>query len=319
MRIGFVSDSLGHLPFEAVLDHAVRLGVAGVEVNTGGWSTAPHFDLAGMIVDAGKRRAFLAAFADRGLEVVALNANGNPLHPTDPAQAACLKDTIRLAGQMGIGTVCTMSGLPEGASGDRMPNWVVSSWPPETQSTLHYQWQDRLFPFWHEIADLARQCGLDRIALEMHGNQLVYNVPTLRRLRAEVGPVLGANLDPSHLFWMGADPLIAAEALGAAIYHVHGKDTYLNAPIQATTSLLENGGLMDISARSWSYITLGFGHGEEWWRQFCYRLKMSGYDGWISIEHEDVLLNTLEGLERSVAVLRGVIPVRPADYALQAI
>lgn len=319
MKLGFVSDSLGSLPFDEMLDHAARLGVQGIEVNTGGWSTAPHFDLAAMTADAGKRRTFQKAFTDRGLEVIALNANGNPLHPTDPKQGACLRDTIRLAGEMGIKKVCTMSGLPEGRAGDLMPNWVVSSWPPETQAILRYQWEEKLFPFWAEIVTLAKASGVEQIALELHGNQVVYNVPSLLKLRAEVGPIVGANLDPSHLFWMGADPLIAAEALGAAVYHVHAKDTFLNAPKQATTSLLENGSLMDIPGRSWSYITLGFGHGEEWWRQFCYRLKMAGYDGWLSIEHEDVLLNGLEGLEKSVALLQGVMPQAPADYAPQAI
>ena len=319
MKLGFVSDSLGGLPFDAMLDHAARLGVQGVEVNTGGWSTAPHFDLAAMKADAGKRRGFLRAFADRGLEVIALNANGNPLHPTDPKQGQCLRDTIRLAGEMGIRKVCTMSGLPEGRAGDLMPNWVVSSWPPETQAILRYQWEEKLFPFWAEIVALAKASGVEQIALELHGNQVVYNVPSLLKLRAEVGPVVGANLDPSHLFWMGADPLIAAEALGEAVYHVHAKDTFLNAPKQATTSLLENGSLMDIPGRSWSYITLGFGHGEEWWRQFCYRLKMGGYDGWLSIEHEDVMLNALEGLEKSVVLLQAVMPNSPADYAPQAI
>jgi len=130
----------------------------------------------------------------------------------------------------------------------------------------------------------------------LHGNQCFYNVPSLLKLRAAVGPLVGANLDPSHLVWMGADPLVATEALGAALYHVHAKDTLLNAPVHATTSLLENGSLTDIPARVWSHITLGFGHGEEWWRQFCYRLRMAGYDGWLSIEHEDVLLNSLGGM-----------------------
>ena len=319
MKLGFVSDSLGGLPFDALLDQAARLGVQGVEVNTGGWSTAPHFDLGTMKASAPARRAFATAFADRGLEVIALNANGNPLHPTDPCQADCLRDTIRIAGELGITTVCTMSGLPAGSAADRMPNWVVSSWPPETQAILRYQWEDVLLPFWAGIADLARASGVERIALELHGNQLVYNVPTLLRLRAAVGPVIGANLDPSHLFWMGADPLAAAGALGDAIYHVHAKDTFLNAPKQATTSLLETGSLMDIPARSWSYITLGFGHGEEWWRQFCYRLKMAGYDGWLSIEHEDVMLNGLEGLEKSVALLKGLMPTKAADYRPQGI
>lgn len=319
MKLGFVSDSLGGMGFETMLDHAARMGVSGVEVNTCGWSTAPHFDLAVMRKDAGARRGFAKAFAERGLEIIALNANGNPLHPTDPAQGEGLRDTIRLAGDMGIKTVCTMSGLPAGGPGDTMPNWVVSSWPPETQAILRYQWQEKLLPFWTEIAALARENGVERIALELHGNQCVYNVPSLLKLRQAIGPVIGANLDPSHLFWMGADPLAAAEALGAAIYHVHAKDTMLNAPVQATTSLLENGSLMDIPARSWSYITLGFGHGETWWRQFCYRLKMAGYDGWLSVEHEDVLLNALEGLEKSVALLKGVMPSAPADYKPQEI
>jgi len=314
MKLGFVSDSLGQLSFTELLDEAQRLGVEGVEVNTGGWSTAPHFDLAEMKADAGKRRAFLAEFETRGLEVISLNANGNPLHPTQPEQSACLRDTIRVAGEMGIRKVCTMSGLPAGRDGDLMPNWVVSSWPPETQAILRYQWEEKLVPFWAEIVALAKQHGVEQIALELHGNQLVYNVPSLLRLRDAVGPVVGANLDPSHLFWMGADPLVAAERLGGAVYHVHAKDTFLNAPVQATTSLLENGSLMDIPARSWSYITLGFGHGEEWWRQFIYRLKMGGYDGWLSIEHEDVLLNSLEGLEKSVALLRGVMPSKAPDY-----
>ena len=46
---------------------------------------------------------------------------------------------------------------------------------------------------------------------------------------------------------------------------------------------------------------------------------MAGYDGWLSIEHEDVLLNGLEGLERSVALLQGVLPTAPADFVPQAI
>ncbi len=319
MKIGFVSDSLGGLSLTDLLDHAARLQVQGVEVNTCGWSTAPHFDLKSMIGNGAGQKAFQAEFAARGLEIISLNANGNPLHPTDSAQGQGLKDTIRVAGEMGIKTVCTMSGLPAGSANDSLPNWVVSSWPPETQTILKYQWEEKLLPFWSEISELARANGVERIALELHGNQCVYNVPSLLKLRAAIGPVIGANLDPSHLFWMGADPLAAAEALGAAIFHVHAKDTMLNAPVQATTSLLENGSLTDIPARSWSYITLGFGHGEQWWRQFCYRLKMAGYDGWLSIEHEDVLLNSLEGLEKSVALLNGVMPSAPADFKVQDI
>ncbi|MDE0307162.1 MAG: sugar phosphate isomerase/epimerase [Albidovulum sp.] len=319
MKLGFVSDSLGGMPFDELLDNAARIGVDGIEVNTCGWSTAPHFDLETMLGNPAAQAAFKTAFVDRRLEIISLNANGNPLHPADPAQGKGLKDTILAAGEMGITTVCAMSGLPEGNATDLMPNWAVSSWPPETQEILRCQWEERLIPFWEDIVALARESGVGKIALELHGNQCVYNVPGLKKLREAVGPSVGANLDPSHLFWMGADPLIAAETLGDAVYHVNAKDAMLNAPVQATTSRLENGSLLDIPARSWSYITLGFGHGEEWWRRFCYRLKMAGYDGWLSLEHKDVLLNSLEGLEKSVALMQEVLPSAPADYQPQEI
>lgn len=315
MKLAFVSDSLGGYSLQDMLSHAQRLGVSGVEVNASGWTTSPHFDLQEMLASPGARKAYRREFEARGLEIISLNANGNPLHPADPSQAQGLKDTIRAAGEMGIATVCAMSGLPAGTATDTMPNWVVSTWPPETQAILKYQWEEKLIPFWTEVVVLARENGVEKIALELHGNQCVYNVPSLVKLREAVGPSVGANLDPSHLFWMGADPLAAVDVLGDAIYHVHAKDTMLNAPVQATTSLLENGGLADIPARSWSYVTLGFGHGEEWWRQFCFRLGMIGYDGWLSIEHEDLIFNSLEGLEKSVNLLQGMMPVAASDYA----
>ena len=141
MKLGFVSDSLGGMPFKELLQQASRMGVSGIEVNTGGWSTAPHFDLAKMQESKQAQKDFLQAFADHGLEVISLNANGNPLHPTDKKQGVCLHDTIRVAGEMGIKKVCTMSGLPAGSAHDVMPNWIVASWPPETQTMLNYQWE----------------------------------------------------------------------------------------------------------------------------------------------------------------------------------
>ena len=317
MKIGFVSDSLAHLSFEAVLDTAVEQELSGVEVNTGGWSSAPHFDLERMTESADARKAFRAAFEERGLEVIALNANGNQLHPVaGQEQSDCLHNTIRIAGDLGIKTVCCMSGLPGGGPGEKTPNWIVSSWPPETGTILEWQWQEKLLPYWSNLAQLAAESGVERFAIELHGNQLVYNVPMLLKLREAIGPSVGANLDPSHLFWMGADPLAAVDALGPAVHHVHAKDTMLNKPVLATTSRLENGGLADVKARSWNYITLGYGHGEEWWRAYCYRLRMAGYDGWLSIEHEDAILSRMEGLVRSVELLKKVAPVEESDYEL---
>jgi sugar phosphate isomerase/epimerase len=315
MKIGLVSDSLGHLGFEAMLDAAAAMGIQGVEMNTGNWSAAPHLDLDKLLSSDAERSRFLRAFADRGLEIVALNANGNQLHPVEgERQSKIVDDTVRLAGLLGVSTVSMMSGLPGGAEGDHTPNWVVSSWPPETQRILEWQWEAKLLPYWHRLAETARANAVSKLCIELHGNQLVYNVPTLLKLRKAVGPIVGANLDPSHLFWMGADPNEAVDLLGDAIHHVHAKDTFINRTICAGTSRLENGPMADVPARAWNYITLGHGHDERWWRTYCYRLRMNGYDGWLSIEHEDVILSRLEGVRRSVDLLKNVMPVEASDY-----
>jgi sugar phosphate isomerase/epimerase len=320
MKIGMVSDSLGDLKFTEMLDTAKAAGIAGIEINAANWTTAPHCDLAGLLKSADARKAFKSEFKARGLDLIALNANGNQLHPTDGArQSKALYDTITLAGQLEVKTIVLMSGLPAGAPGDTMPNWVVSSWPPETQTILKYQWEDVAFPYWRKLAEHAKKHGVTKLCVELHGNELVYNVPALLRLRKEIGAVVHANLDPSHLMWMGADPIAAIDALGKAIGHVHAKDTFINSPVCALTSRLENGSLMDIPGRAWSYITLGFGHGESWWRDFCYRLRMVGYDGWLAIEHEDVMLSRVEGVRRSVELLKAAAPAEKSDFKPQAI
>jgi len=320
MKIGAVTDSLSHLPFEEMLDTLADLGVAGIELNTGNWSAAAHCDLQGLLSDEAARRRLVRQVESRGLELFALNANGNQLHPTDgERQSGVLHNTVRLAALMGVPTVVCMSGLPAGGPKDTCPNWVVSSWPPETQEILRYQWDDVLVPYWSELVALADAEGVGRIAVELHGNQLVYNAPTLLRLREAVGPVVGANLDPSHAMWMGGDPLEFIDMLGDAIYHVHAKDTYVNPAKVGTTTLLENGSLTDLPRRAWWYITLGYGHDESWWREFCYRLRLVGYDGWLSIEHEDAMLSRLEGVQKSVDVLRAVMPDKASDFAPQDI
>lgn len=318
MKIGMVTDSLGHLSLDDMLDTAARLGIMGVEFNAANWTSAPHLNLQALLDSPAERRDLVKSVKSRGLDIIALNANGNQLHPTEgDTQSKALHDTIRVAGSLGIETVVLMSGLPEGAAGDKMPNWVVSSWPPETQTMLKYQWEERALPYWAKFAAFAKEHGVKKLAVELHGNQLVYNVPTLLRLRKEIGPIVGANLDPSHLMWMGADPLAAIDALGSAILHTHAKDTFINKPVAALTSRLENGSLMDVPGRAWSYITLGYGNGQQFWKDFCYRLRMVGYDGWLSIEHEDVMLSREEGVKKSIELLQAVAPSETSDYKPQ--
>jgi sugar phosphate isomerase/epimerase len=82
------------------------------------------------------------------------------------------------------------------------------------------------------------------------------------------------------------------------------------------TGRLETIGHENVKDRSWSYITLGYGHGEQWWRQFCYRLRLNGYDGWLSIEHEDIVLSRMDGMRKSVDLLKRTMIEEKSDYAM---
>ena len=257
--------------------------------------------------------------AENGLSLAALNCNGNQLHPVEgERQSKTVYETIQAAGLLGVDAVVLMSGLPAGGPDDVRPNWITCAWPLENGEILDWQWNEKLLPYWQKLGAFAAGCGVRKLCVELHGHQLVYNVPTLLKLRKEIGPIIGANLDPSHLFWMGADPLAAIDALGDAIHHVHAKDTSINVTAADLTGRLETLGHDRVKERAWNYITLGYGHGEQWWRQFCYRLRLNGYDGWLSIEHEDIILSRMEGLRRSVDLLKGAMAVEPGDYALPA-
>lgn len=309
MQLGLITDSLGARPLEQVLDTAAGLGLETVEIATGNWSEAPHVKLDELASSATARNALAQAISSRGLTLSALNANGNQLHPvTGSAHDGVVRDTIKVASEMGVPTVVLMSGLP-GAPGEQSPNWITTSWPPETLEILEYQWSDVAAPYWVELSDFARRLNV-RLAVEMHGRQLVFNVATLKRLQGIVGDdVVGANLDPSHLMWMGADILAVIRALGSSIFHVHAKDARIERPNTAVNGILDTLPPARTTDRSWNYVTLGLGHpgGAAFWADFVYTLRSVGYTGPLNIEHEDVIVNSGEGVRKSAELLRSVV------------
>lgn len=311
MRLSICTDVMGDLPFTAMLDKCVELGVEGVEMTGGGWSRAPHFRADALLGDKALLRTKLKEIEARGLSIAALNCSANPLDP-GPMGARHRKeihDTIRLAGEIGVETIVTMSGLPEAAPGDRVPNWLVytKSWPDEMPERDRYQWEDRAFPLWRDLVQLAQQCGVKRYALENFSAMLVWNPETLMRLRNEVGPMVGMNLDPSHMMWMGADPIAAARALGSAIHHCHGKDTRIERGLADVNGLLELREVTDVANRSWNYVAVGAGHDLQWWKEFFSVVRMVGYNGWVSLEMEDFTMSTEAGLRSSIEALQATI------------
>jgi sugar phosphate isomerase/epimerase len=315
MKIGLNTDSLSRLSLPQVLDVAAELGVECVEFATGAWSTAPHVDVDRLLDSEAARRELLARLADRNIAISALNCSGNPLHPGPSGREheELTRKTIALAPKLGVDRVVMMSGCPA-APGDSNPNWITVCWPPETTRILEWQWTEVVIPYWHDLSRHAHDHGVNKLCLEMHAHQVVHNVPSLLRLRDAVGDSVGANYDPSHLMWMGADPLVGIETLGDAIYHVHAKDTRIEQRPSAVTGRLETLPFTAVTERAWNYVTLGYGRDDSFWRNFCVGLRRAGYDEVLSIEHEDLGMDAVDGVRKSVELLQRVAPRESSEY-----
>ncbi len=306
MRLAIKTCTLD-MPYTDMLDFCVQQGVRAVEIGTGNWSGAPHVDLNEMVSSAAARARWQDELRRRDIELCALNCSGNPL--AYEQEMLVTEKTFHLAEQLGVKKIVMMSGLPAGCAGDRTPVWITTSWPPETQDILEYQWNEVCIPAWERLVKLAENCGIERIALENHGMQLVYNPETLLRLRNAVGPMVGMNLDPSHLFWMGGDPMEAARVLGehGAIYHLHGKDSRPERRLSGPNGLLDTKPIDAFRSRAWNYVAVGAGHGLQWWQEFFSVVRMSGYDGDVSLEMEDLTLPMLEGHLASLRTLKDAL------------
>jgi sugar phosphate isomerase/epimerase len=184
---------------------------------------------------------------------------------------------------------------------------VTCPWPGDFLEILDWQWNEKVIPYWKDAAAFAEAHNVPHIAFEMHPGFCVYNPETLLRLRAAVGPAIGANFDPSHLIWQGMDPVAAIRELAGAIYHVHAKDTKIDAYNVAKNGVLDTKHYGDELHRAWVFRTVGYGNGESYWRDLVSNLRLCGYDRVLSIEHEDSLMTIDEGLRKAVAFLKGVI------------
>jgi sugar phosphate isomerase/epimerase len=171
---------------------------------------------------------------------------------------------------------------------------------------LDYQWNTVAIPYWKAAGKLAQEHGV-KIAIEPHPGFLVYNVETMLRLREAVGPVLGCNLDPSHLFWNGVDVPAAIRKLGDAIVHMHGKDCYVDNLNVSVNGCNDNKSYDQIPRRAWTFRSVGYGHDRKTWRDIMSALRMVGYDYVVSIEHEDAMMSIDEGLAKGVATLKEVL------------
>ena len=308
MKLALCTDVLAGLAFP---DRVKQYGIEGVEMTAGGWSHCPHVKTEELLASPAALAAFRGELEKRGMEIVALNCSGNPLAPgaLGEKHTASSYRTVELAAKLGVKKIVMMSGLPGGGPDDKIPNWITStvSWPDYMPGVIDYQWNEVAIPWWQAFTRHAAEHGIEQIALEEFPSQLVYNPSTLLRLREAVGDIIGMNLDPSHLIAMGADPIAAARKLEGVIYHVHGKDARIERGLADVDGLLEYQPVTQTKTRTWNYVAVGCGQDLKWWKEFFSVLRMTGYNGYVSLEMEDLTMSVEAGLRTSIDALNATL------------
>jgi sugar phosphate isomerase/epimerase len=317
MKLGVMSALFGGMKLDDALKYCQKVGLEAIELPAGAYPGDP-WGLGGIYKDKKALAKLKSKIADYGLTVQGIAVHGNPVHPHPMiarVHQAAHRNGVMLAAAFET-VVINFSGCPGGAKGDKTPNFVTCPWPDDFSKAADYQWNQVLIPFWTREAKFAAAHGV-KIAFEAHPGMTVHNPTDIVRLRDTAGSNLGANLDPSHFFWQGICPVEAARFLGEnkCIFHVHAKDCAIDPKNSRLTGNLDIRSYGDVKNRSWVFRTCGYGHGDEFWKPFVSMLRLYGYDGVISIEHEDGLMSMNEGFEKAIAYLKGVILTQKTGQA----
>ncbi len=333
MKLGVYNAILHDRPLPEALKVIADLGLTGIEINTGGFLPAVHVPTMDQILESDAARDdYLGIFEGTGVSIAGLNCNGNPLHPKreiGEKHAEDIRRSIRLAQRLGQDRVVTMSGLPGGEPGATTVNWVVNAWNSAALDVLDYQWGIAA-DFWRETDRLAADHGV-KVALELHPQNIVFNTADVRKLIELTGAThVGVELDASHLFWQQMDPVAVVRELGPLVFQAAAKDVRVNTANAALYGVLDNSfrRLSPEESRTnlggdewanewpknsaWDFVALGRGHDTAYWTEFLRALYEVDPDMLVNIEHEDVSLGRIEGLQVAAKVLRD------ADAALSA-
>ena len=312
MKIGVFNPVLQDRNFEDACKFLADKGVQAIEIGCGGYPGKHHCDTKLLLNNEEKFNEFKSILKRNNLIISGFSCHGNPVHPNKDIAKKFDDDfnnAILLCEKMGISILKCFSGCPGDSETSQRPSWVTCPWPEDFQEVLEYQWNDVLIPYWKEKVEFANKHGVNKIAIEMHPGFCVYNPSSLLKLREAVGTEIGANFDPSHLIWQGIDPVKAIRELGKhnAIYHFHAKDTKIdtiNCPINGVLDVGHYGNEIN---RSWIFRSVGYGHDIGYWKDIISALRLVGYNHVLSIEHEDSLMTTEEGLCKAIEALKQAV------------
>lgn len=311
LKVGVVLEAFLNLSLEDALNFISNEAseISHIEVGAGGYAPNPHCDVEVLLNSESERRKWLNVLAKYGIQLDALNAWGNPLHPEKEiaiAHDAALKNAIRLATELGSDRVVAMSGCPAADKVSKTPHFGAGGWLPYLEGIHDSQWEDAMISYWSGIDEFVKQVNPNLlVCIELHPGTTVYNVETFEKF-INLGTSLSANLDPSHFFWMQMDGHAITKRISERIGHVHGKDTSFNKEKLALNGLLDHRWPKDPSEMPWNFSVPGDGHDLNWWTEFVRSLEGSKAKV-ISIEHEDPFVPAKLGVPRAAKFLKEAI------------
>lgn len=310
MNIGVFSILFNDWSLEQTLAYLSQKQIYTIEIGTGGYSRSNHLSPSELLNNPARLHQFQDLLKRYNFTISGLGTQGNPVHPDVSVANYYQMDyinTVLIAEKLGVDTILLLSGCPGGSKNDTTPNWITCPWPEDFSKSLEYQWEEVLIPYWIRAAAFASEHGIKKLAIEPHPGFSVYNPETLLKLRNRVGTIIGANFDPSHLFWQGIDPRHAIHMLKDSIYHVHAMDCFINPDTTKENGVLDTKPYPRFSERSWNFRTVGYGHPEKTWKDLISALAEENYTETISIEHEDALMDREEGLNKAIQLLSRIV------------
>lgn len=264
MRVGMLTAPFGDKPLVEVLDFAQKAGIPCLEVIADPGSK--HIDPG--TLDAAKADEIKQMLADRNLEISGLACFGDPCNPDGrEAFQNHARKMVDAAVLLGVPTLCMQTGMP-------LPNMTRINQIKEVVPKVYAS-----------IIAYAKQKGI-KIAIENWYETCLQGIDTFECLFETIKDEnFGLNYDPSHLVHQQCNYLLPVTMFGKRIFHTHAKDTLVDVEVRARVGIYGHGW--------WRYVIPG--SGSIHWGEYINHLRMNGYNGVLSIEHEDSALSREAG------------------------
>lgn len=316
------SGKWSHLPLEQFAPMVSEWGYDGIELCCWG----EHFEIQRAVSEEQYGRKLVEILADCDLEIYALGvyrvsqaicdrvderhaellpdyvwADGNPQAVSDRAVEEVVA-AIEAAEQLGVGVISGFSGSPLWS--------YVCGYPPASEAIIHAGFE-RFAERFTPILDACAAAGV-RYALEVHPGQLAFDLYTAEMVLDAVDgrDELGFTFDPSHLYWQGVDPSAFLRRFPERIYHVHIKDGVVS--LDGRRSLLNSYAPPGNSRRGWDYRSPGRGGID--WESIIRTLDDIGYEGPLTVEWQDPLMDPDYGAEEACQFVRRLdFPTRAGE------